>query len=287
MTNATCSIGGCEDPAHCRGLCNKHYLKARRAPGGLTPLPPKVCSVEGCGEKSRSNGMCRPHLRSWEKYGDPLAAVRRNRDADERFWEKVNKNGPVPDYAPHLGPCWLWLAAKHHEGLYGVFTLAGGRQAQAHRFSYSTSVGPIPDELVLDHLCRVRHCVRPSHLEAVPQRINILRGVGIQAKNAVKTHCIRGHEFTLENTHIRPNGGRACRACQRLYEPAPVGNANARKTHCPKGHEYTEDNTYRSPSRPNIRICRACHFEFDQARNAAARARTAAKRAAKNAADAA
>ena len=211
----------------------------------------------------------------------------RNRPAGERFWPKVDKNGPVPDYAPQLGPCWLWLAAKHHQGRYGVFTLARGRQVQAHRFSYETLVGPVPAGLVLDHLCRVRHCVRPDHLEPVPQRINILRGVGVQAKNAVKTHCDWGHEFTPANTYVDPRGSRVCRECRKRYEGPPRGNANARKTHCKRGHEYTDENTYRSPSKPNIRICRACHAEFDQARNAEARARTAARRVAKGATEAA
>ncbi len=69
--------------------------------------------------------------------------------------------------------------------------------------------GPIPEGLELDHLCRVRHCVNPDHLEAVTHRENIRRGLG-----GPRSHCINGHEFTPENTSLK-RGWQACRACSR------------------------------------------------------------------------
>lgn len=102
---------------------------------------------------------------------------------------------------------------------YGVVTLGSSRNGQrrflVHRLMYEWFVGPIPAGLQMDHLCRNRGCGSPAHLEAVTQRENGLRGVGACARNAVKTHCVRGHEFTPENTHIRTNGSRFCRECDR------------------------------------------------------------------------
>lgn len=144
---------------------------------------------------------------------------------ERRFWSKVDRDGPVPDYALHLGPCWLWTAAQDSHG-YGNFfrgpTRADG-YIKAYRMAYELEVGPVPDDKQLDHLCRVPLCVRPSHLEPVDQRTNILRGVSTGARNAVATHCIRGHAFDEANTIVRPNGRRNCRACLAVYAARPYG----------------------------------------------------------------
>jgi hypothetical protein len=87
----------------------------------------------------------------------------------------------------------------------------------AHRVSYELHKGPIPEGLVIDHLCRVRHCVNPDHLRAVTHAVNILAGVGRGALHARKTHCVNGHEFTAENTRLCEGGRRRrCRTCDRV-----------------------------------------------------------------------
>jgi hypothetical protein len=124
----------------------------------------------------------------------------------ERFMEKVAE-------APT--GCWLWTAKCNNRG-YGMFGI-DRKMRTAHRVSYEIHVGPIPPGMDIDHLCSVRHCVNPTHLEPVPHRENLLRGTGFAAVNAAKTHCPHGHEYTPENTYANPNpqGGRICRTCKR------------------------------------------------------------------------
>lgn len=124
----------------------------------------------------------------------------------ERFVSKIDVSGSGSD-------CWLWTGCLTERG-YGLFWLRGN--VRAHRFSYETFVGPIPDGLVIDHLCRTRACVNPDHLEPVTDRENVLRGTGPTAKNARALTCQNGHEFTIENTYTRPGyGDRQCRTCRR------------------------------------------------------------------------
>lgn len=132
----------------------------------------------------------------------------------DRIFAKVNMAAAAPEYAPYLGPCWTWNGAKDAYG-YGVVTRSD-RCYKVHRLTYAAHFGPIPDDRQIDHLCRVRECCNPNHLEAVDQRTNLLRGAGPSAKHAAKTHCVRGHEFNAENTIIRKNGSRWCRACGRV-----------------------------------------------------------------------
>ena len=116
--------------------------------------------------------------------------------------------------------CWIWTGAKRggspREGHYGGLSV-GGKQMYAHRYVYELLVGPIPHGLVVDHLCRVRRCVNPAHIEPVTERENLIRGNGVSGINSRRTHCAQGHEFTPENTHIDPRGHRRCRTCNRVY----------------------------------------------------------------------
>jgi hypothetical protein len=128
----------------------------------------------------------------------------------ERFWAKVHKQGD--------DECWPWLGALNPLG-YGRFWVDNDRrQVPPHRFSYELHRGPIPAGLHLDHLCRTRNCVNPRHLEAVTQGENNRRGIGPPGRNARKTHCIRGHEFTPDNIYWTREGRRQCRACMPLRE---------------------------------------------------------------------
>lgn len=129
----------------------------------------------------------------------------------ERLWSRIDRRGP--------DECWPWLGALC-EG-YGVIWLGEGRrQLRTHRVAWTLTNGPIPDGLVLDHLCRNRTCCNPAHLEPVTFVENILRGQGAPAINAAKTECVRGHPFDPANTYITARGHRSCRQCQRIYQKA-------------------------------------------------------------------
>ena len=107
--------------------------------------------------------------------------------------------------------CWIWEGADNRVG-YGTISFHGERW-YTHRLAYATFRGPIPAGLVIDHLCRNTFCWRPTHLEAVTTKENILRGLTAQ-----KTHCNQGHEFTPANTLRTTAGHRRCRECRNANE---------------------------------------------------------------------
>ena len=178
---------------------------------------------------------------------------------EERFWAKVDKGDGTG--------CWLWAAATNRAGQsrYGKFW-NGSKFGLAHRYAYELLVGPIPEGLEPDHLCRVSACVKaiadehgPAHLEPVTHRENMLRGETIGAVNSRKTHCRRGHPFTPENTQ-RYGTDRACKTCRNAGKRARyMANPPSLRLACGNGHPWTEENTYRSPS--GKRQCRTCRRE--------------------------
>ena len=139
------------------------------------------------------------HYLRWRRHGDPTFAKTIWGDDEARFWSKVDKTDG----------CWVWTATVNSNG-YGQIKVAGAKW-QAHRYAYELMVGPIPDGLCIDHLCRNRRCVRPDHLEPVDNRTNTLRGEGVTAVNARRDMCQRGHP--LQPRYDR--AGRFCPTCQR------------------------------------------------------------------------
>lgn len=110
--------------------------------------------------------------------------------------------------------CWLWQA-HINKGGYGDFMHPDTqRMCRAHRYSYEVAMGPIPDGLVIDHLCRVRHCVNPAHLEPVTSEENIRRGA------AAILACPAGHSYSGDNLYVNPKGDRLCRECHRRQAAA-------------------------------------------------------------------
>jgi hypothetical protein len=156
--------------------------------------------------KSLSETVCIP--------GDP--------SMPERFWQKV-------DVSP--SGCWLWTGYTFRGGYAGIQW--NGKTSLAHRVAYESLIGKIPDGLHTDHLCRIRHCVNPSHLEPVTCAENLLRGDTLNARNANKTHCLNGHPFSHGNTYVTRDGKRQCRECGRRR----VREYKARKARKPEDNQ--------------------------------------------------
>lgn len=143
--------------------------------------------------------------------------------------EKPKK--PVPTFAERLlakvrvaeSGCWEWTASHVGSTGYGKIVNMNKTLMPAHRASYQLFVGPIPDGLEIDHLCRNPSCVNPEHLEPVTGRENKIRAMPYRVTgNEKKTHCPQGHPYDEENTRLytAPTGytGRNCRACSRARD---------------------------------------------------------------------
>lgn len=139
----------------------------------------------------------------------------------ERIERKI-----IPE--PNSG-CWIWLGSIGSHG-YGNIGVTSGTTI-VHRILYENKYGKVPVGLELDHLCRMRCCVNPDHLEPVTRRENILRGDAPSAKQAMQTHCKYGHPFNEENTYFYKTKwgvARKCRACTKQRQSSEQRKAQMR-----------------------------------------------------------
>jgi hypothetical protein len=114
--------------------------------------------------------------------------------------------------------CWMWKGTISDGGYAHVVWTGSPNTRRVHRIVYQLLVGPIPSGLTLDHLCRVKSCVNPSHLEPVTMKENNLRSMSLSAINARKTHCIRGHDLNNPDLVYRRRGWRDCTICRLLRQ---------------------------------------------------------------------
>lgn len=172
MQDRTCSIDGCDKPRYGKRWCNTHYMRWRRHGdphrGGAVKRQSgtgQPCTVPQCSAPVVASELCESHYRRAKRHGTPEAgrpAPGALTDA-ERFWGKVNKTAT----------CWLWTDAPNSSG-YGTLKVDGMTE-MAHRYALQLAGHELTEGLTVDHLCRVRLCVNPDHLEEVTYGENLRR----------------------------------------------------------------------------------------------------------------
>lgn len=168
-----------------------------------------VCSIGDCERVGRiRRGWCDMHYSRWQRRGVPTAARR-------TVAERLMRRASVVQRVDGFDECWEWTGTR--SGGYGMVQV-GGRAHPAHRMALIHLGGiAVSDDHEVDHLCRNRACIRPSHLEAVTHRENTVRGVSMVAVNAAKVECLRGHSLLSDgDVYISTSGSRDCRACRRI-----------------------------------------------------------------------
>lgn len=175
---------------------------------------PKVCSFPGCGRQATRKSLCPTHYQQ-QKAGRQLVPI----------YSKCRPFGSPPIILfdeiecpnPALrGPCHIFKGGKNKGGYGQVCVMR--RQTSVHRYVWERDVGPIPEGMQIDHQCRNRACCNIDHLRVVTPKMNATENIvgNIRLEQAKKTHCVNGHEFTIENTKIHSGHFRKCRACDRI-----------------------------------------------------------------------
>lgn len=178
-STSTCSAPSCDRAVKTRGLCNAHDQQRRRGkplthinPRRLSHEPVPTCAYHGCGRPAVAKGLCQCH-RVQQKRDLPLSTLRPDRppvpkkapkkkpSRAELFWSKVTKTES----------CWLWNGSTTKNG-YGQFGIGWPKSIGSHRWAYEDAYGPIPKGMQIDHICRVRLCVNPTHLRLATNKQN-------------------------------------------------------------------------------------------------------------------
>lgn len=177
-----------------------------------------ACAMDECSAPIKAVGLCGKHYERKRVHGDPSVKLTAYGDSlPQRLASKVVMDGGL------LG-CWLWQA---NIDIYGyAIVKVDGKNRKAHRVAYELFIGPIPEGHDADHLCRVRHCVNPLHIEPVTSAENQRRGLN----GVLKVECRNGHPYTEKNVRLDSRGRRRCvlcaKAAQEKYQQKQRQEAN-------------------------------------------------------------
>lgn len=240
----------------------------------------RKCSFDGCENNRGYKNWCPAHYQQWKR-GNGMTPL----------YQKQRKKGspPVVRYVEELssisgvvGPCHTFIGSVSSDGYCHV--RVNGVQVKTHRYTYELKNGPIPEGLVIDHMCRNRKCCNADHLRAVTRYVNSTENVigSASALCAAKTHCLNGHPFDEKNT-VYKQGSRQCRECIKVRAknyrkkirdsklidgklPFKARKKMKLKPMCVNGHLFDEKNTY-IHSTKGTRECRRCRADRESNRN--------------------
>jgi len=220
-----CSVDGCNEMEFRLHppLCEAHYAEEHPVDG--------VCRAPGCTREYAKRGLCTTHF--YRLYEQGRLTLLPKLPPEERFWAMVTKTDD----------CWLWTGGNDGRG-YGRFEIRrrsydGTIPAitrMAHRYAYELLVGPIPDGCELDHVCEVRNCVRPDHVDPVTKQEHARR------TRMRKTHCKRGHELAGDNVVI-VNGARHCLSCRKIHNAKKTEKRRALRREMDSGSDDSHGST--------------------------------------------
>jgi hypothetical protein len=158
---------------YCSRKCNRRVVNRKHHPRRAFRVT-APCAVDDCQRNSRVKGLCHKHYEHQRIHGTVIPKVIVG-DDKARLLSKLDMCAPVQKHNAHLGSCWIYTGLVNEQTGYGHFNRVGVPSLLVHRASYELFVGPIPDGLQIDHLCMVRTCVRPEHLEPVTAAENTRR----------------------------------------------------------------------------------------------------------------
>ena len=205
----------------------------------------RICSAKGCERRDiMAREMCSLHYQRI-RAGIPLDRPVRPESAEERFLSRVDKGAG----------CWLWTGSTQPKG-YGTFE----RGQLAHRWAYENWVGQIPDGFQIDHLCRVKSCVNPQHLEPVTPAENVRRAIPFWGWVNPDT-CTNGHPYTEANTYTSPTGSRQCRECRSARDKDVVRARRIARGEPPEGRVSDECRNGHTGQRGPSGKCMECARE--------------------------
>ena len=196
MTDYTCSVEECARPVKARGWCGAHYHQWNKYGDPLYRAPkpqPKICTVDGCESKQHSHGMCGKHRLRLVRHSSTSIDTPRYSDPEKSWAKRLTQ----------AGDCLELLGAKSDKG-YSYITVDKKRQL-AHRYAWERANGPIPEGMVIDHVCHNRACVNAEHLRPVTNTENVRYRIGANRNSSTGVRNVHRNKWGFQ-VIVAPDG---------------------------------------------------------------------------------